>query len=268
MMIYGTTGAFGFDDFPQPEVVGLYAAAGFEVVQAYRNPAKRLSARDILATLADLPVRVDSLHGIFGDDIDPSSEEESARRSTIDLYAREAEFCRELGGSLVVVHPCPANVEVRDLERKYGQLRRTFDELARVGERQGVRFAFENMPPYHPLGHDVERLAREVQAASCEQIVFLIDTGHAHMTGDLAAAVRAAGPAIAYTHVHDNDGKNDTHRLPLTGTIDWPAFGTALRNTRYKGVFLLEVFESPSDLRRLLTPDWTRRMRAALDGSP
>jgi sugar phosphate isomerase/epimerase len=267
MMTLGTTGAFGFDDFPQPEVIGLYAAAGCSVLQVYRSRERTVRAADILSIANDLPLKIDSIHGHFGDDLDPSSEDESVRRATVETYRREADFCREVGGELVVVHPSPPSDKAGDLEVRYGQLRRTFVELIRIGEQAGVRFAFENMPPYHPVGHDVARLVREVASMNHPNIVFLLDTGHAHMSGGLPAAIHAAGKHIGYTHVHDNDGKNDTHLLPYRGTISWDGCVAGLHRAGYNGVFLLEVFENTADLRGLLTPEWRTKMSAILNGT-
>lgn len=265
MMQFGVTGAFGFDEFPQPAVLRHYTDVGCRVLQVYRNRTRPMAAREVLASISDLPLTIDSIHGHFGDDLDPSSEDEGLRRTTVELYKGEADWCKQLGGELVVVHPCPSNIAVGNVEKKYSQLRRSFDELARVGEATGVRFAFENMPPYHPVGHDVARLVKEVAACGSEQVVFLLDTGHAHMMGSIGAAVRAAGKHLKYTHVHDNDGKNDTHRMPYNGNLPWDECRDALHEIGYDGVFLLEVFESPADLPKLLTADWAKRLRGILN---
>lgn len=266
-MELGVTGAFGFPDFPQPHVLSIYASAGCTLVQVYRHRETRLTADEIGAMVRETGMRIDSIHGHFGDDLDPSSEDDAVRRRSVDVYRAEGEYCARLGGEMVVVHPCPGKVAVTSLDRKYDQLRRSLDDLAREGERSGMRFAFENMPPYHPLGHDTPRLVREVASVGSPHIVFLLDFGHAHMTGRIGDAIRAAGPHLAYTHVHDNDGQNDTHRLPWRGTLPWDECGSALREIGYRGDLLLEVFESPADLPGLLTSEWTERMRGLVNHS-
>lgn len=265
MMTFGTVGAFGFEDFNPPEVIGLYAAAGCTVVQIYRNRLKEISAKEMKSVCADLGLRIDSLHAHFGDDLDPSSEDEKVRAAAVELYRREGEFCRELGGDLAVVHPSPPHVPVGNLEKRYTQLAKSFDELARIGEKLGVTYAFENMPPYHPVGGDVERLVEAIVEFGHARIVFLLDFGHAHMTCGIEKAIRMAGPDLKYTHVHDNDGKNDTHILPGRGSLPWEAAGRALGEVSYNGVFMLEVFEKADDLRRLLNKDWRSRMSAILN---
>ena len=42
-------------------------------------------------------------------------------------------------------------------------------------------------------------------------------------------------------HVHDNNGRTDTHLLPYFGTIDWEPFLDALYKIGYGGCFNLET---------------------------
>lgn len=268
MMTFGVTGAFGFSDIPQPQVLAHYAAAGCRVLQVYRNRQHEVPAAEVLRIVRDLPLRVDSIHGHFGDDLDPSNPDPAVRRYAIETYTREAEYCRQLGGDLVVVHPCPAvDVSGPRLDACFAALRQSMDELARVGERIGVRFAFENLPGTYAVGAAVSRLVDSVVATASRHIVFLLDTGHAHMTVGVESAIRTAGAALSYTHVHDNDGRNDLHQLPTRGSIDWTALGWALHEVRYAGVFLLEVFEPAEQLATLLTPAWIARMQAIVGGT-
>ena len=266
MMTFGTVGAFGFDDFHPPEVIGLYAQAGCTVVQAYRNRLRDIPAKDIAAVCQDAGIRIDSLHAHFGDDLDPSSEDEKIRAAAVDLYAREGEFCRSLGGSLAVVHPSPGHAPEGNLERRYVQLQKSFADLSRIGEKLDVAFAFENMPGYYPIGADVKRLVDEVIKAGSKHIIFLLDFGHAHMTCGIEQALKWSGRQMKYTHVHDNDGKNDTHALPYRGTLPWDDCRRELRASGYDGVFLLEVFEKAADLRRLMNAEWKANIGKILAG--
>jgi sugar phosphate isomerase/epimerase len=265
MMTLGTVGAFGFEDFPQPAVLSLYARAGCRVVQAYRHRDKPIPARDIVAVCGSLGLTIDSLHAHFGDDLDPSNEDENARAAAIQYYEGEADYCRQLGGDLVVIHPSPPHAPAGDVEHRYAQLQKSFDEFARLGERTGVRFAFENMPGHHPVGADVRRLMDEIVKVGSDRVVFLLDIAHAHLTCGVGRAIGIAGRHIAYTHVCDNDGVNDTHLLPYRGTLPWDECREGLRQVGYNGVFLLEVFEKPDDLPRLLNDEWKGKMRVILN---
>jgi sugar phosphate isomerase/epimerase len=265
MMTFGTIGAFGFDDIHPPTILGLYRDAGCTVLQAYRNPLKNIPARDILTQSKDIGLKVDSIHAHFGDDLDPSSEDEKFRAATTQAYKREADYCLELGCKLLVIHPSPAHVAQGDLERRYAQLRKSFAEYAKIGEQTGAIFAFENMPPYHPIGADVQRLNQEIVDFASPHVVFMLDFGHAHMTCGIAEAIQATGATMKYTHVHDNDGVNDTHKMPYNGTLPWDACRDALHTSGYNGVFLLEVFEKAEDMRKMMNDEWRNNMRAIID---
>ncbi|MCG8405856.1 MAG: sugar phosphate isomerase/epimerase [Phycisphaerales bacterium] len=265
MMTLGTVGAFGFPDFPPPEVIGLYADAGCSVVQVYRNREKEISAAEITAVCSRLSVTIESLHAHFGDDLDPSSEDEALRTATLELYAREAEYCRQLGGRMMVIHPSPAHAPEGDLDRRYAQFKKSVEDFARLGERTGVVCAIENMPPYHPVGDDVKRLVDTIAGAQSEYVQFLLDFGHAHMTCGIVEAIRVSNGHLRHTHVHDNDGIHDKHKLPYQGTLPWEACGKELHAIGYDGVFMLEVFESADDLRRLLDDGWKRNIQAILN---
>lgn len=264
MMVLGTIGAFGFEDFDPPEVLALYAGAGCKVVQAYRNRQKQIDADEIRGVCDDLGLKIDSLHAHFGSDLDPSCEDEHARSAAVTFYESEAAFCRSLGGDLVVIHPSPPRSPIGDIRTRQDHLRKSLCEFARLGEKTGVRFAFENMPGYHPIGADVKWLVDEIAAVDSEHLVFLLDIAHAHMTCGAPIAVRLADRHLRYTHACDNDGLDDTHLLPFSGNLPWDECAAALHGVGYEGVFLLEVFQSADTLRRLLTDDWKRRMKALL----
>ncbi len=267
MMTLGTVGAFGFDDFHPPEVIGLYAEAGCTVVQAYRNREKDIPPAEIIRVCSGLGLTIDSLHAHFGDDLDHSSEDESVRGATVRYYEREVDYCHRLGGDLLVIHPSPPHAPCGDVEKRYAQLQKSFEEFARLGEQTGTRFAFENMPGYHPVGDDIRRLVNGIKQVGSEHLVFLLDIAHAHMMGNVVDAIQWAGRNIRYTHVCDNDGQTDAHLLPFCGNLPWEACGEALHEVGYDGVFLLEVFHKAEELRGLLTEEWKRKMRAVLGDS-
>ena len=62
------------------------------------------------------------------------------------------------------------------------------------------------------------------------------------------ASFDAMAPRIRSTHVHDNDGKHDTHVFPLAsegGTIDWRDTMDILRSRPGQFPLLLELKEVP-----------------------
>lgn len=51
------------------------------------------------------------------------------------------------------------------------------------------------------------------------------------------------GGRIKALHIHDNDGEDDEHLAPFTGSINWPAFCECMRNIGYSGDFSFETFQ-------------------------
>jgi sugar phosphate isomerase/epimerase len=188
---------------------------------------------------------------VFGEHLDPSSPDPEHRRHCLHTYTAEGELALALGGPMVVVHPSCWNPGRREMTRaeveatsavRWPHLHDFLSRLAEIGDRLGVTYLIENQPLNCPLGHDVARLAQAVREIKNQHIRMCLDTGHAHITGDVAQAVRDAADVIEYLHIHDNDAKLDDHRMPGDGTINWPAFAEALVETRLPATRMFEVF--------------------------
>lgn len=158
----GTIAPIGFKDFESPDWLRCFAALGCTHVQAYRNQAVDVSTERMKRYIEAGGMPCDSLHGVFGDEYDPSNPDESARRAAVEAFKREGELALELGGPLVVVHGATIRADgIDEAERaaRWAQLRKSIEQLGRFGERTGVRYAFENLPGYHAICHDVGELS-------------------------------------------------------------------------------------------------------------
>jgi sugar phosphate isomerase/epimerase len=70
-----------------------------------------------------------------------------------------------------------------------------------------------------------------------------LDVAHAHLSADATSETLAAGALLTTTHVHDNDGRSDTHLPPGRGAIDWPGWFAALDRIGYEGPIILECIK-------------------------
>jgi sugar phosphate isomerase/epimerase len=96
------------------------------------------------------------------------------------------------------------------------------------------------MPPgVHP-GSRMADLTDLLVELNHPRLALALDTGHANLTANAAEETRAAGSLLATTHVHDNNGRKDSHEPPGCGTIDWAAWGEALDRIGYEGPIMLE----------------------------
>lgn len=263
----GTVAPVGFDNFPPREWLGALRQLGCTVAQVYRNPARKVSTTEIRDALAAGGLPCDSIHGVFGESFDPSAPDEAARRFAADTYKSEGLLAAELGGPLVVVHCSTVREQgVDPAERavRVRQLRRSIEELGLYGQSIGVRYAFENLPGYHPVGADVAELASILKDVSAPNTGLCLDSGHANMTGNAVAAVGDAAGQIIYMHFSDNSGKADEHEMPTYASLDADGIARALYSAGYQSTMMLEVFYSIERMRLVLADGGPERFQRLL----
>jgi sugar phosphate isomerase/epimerase len=262
MITLGTIAAIGFADFDPPQWLALYRRLGCRVVQAYRTQEREVSLAEMRDALAAGEMPCDSLHGVFGEQYDPSTPDETQRRWAVDAYRREGELVRQLGGNIVVVHCSTIRREgVPPEERvlRVEQFRRSIAELGAFGQTCGVTYVFENMPAYHAIGADLAELSRIVESAGAPNTGLCFDSGHANMVGDPCAALASAANVL-YAHINDNDGVADSHDMITCGRIDAPRLARTFRQVGYRGTFMLEVFYRAERLAELLDQGLAERL--------
>jgi sugar phosphate isomerase/epimerase len=77
---------------------------------------------------------------------------------------------------------------------------------------------------------------------------YCFDTGHANMGAGVEHEFNLLKDRIRSTHVHDNNGKEDSHVFPLSGnggSIDWSKTMALLRSRQDHAPLLLELKERP-----------------------
>lgn len=251
----GTVAAVGFEDFPPGEWLACFRQLGCRVVQAYRNPKAGVTVEQIKDAIAQGEMPCDSLHGIFGEQYDPSAPKEEARRFAVDTFKAEGELALALGGSLVVVH-CSTirheGVSTQERTRRLAQLEKSITELGRFGHGMGVRYAFENLPAYHPIGSDVAELAAILDKLQAPSTGICFDTGHANMVSSATEELSHVAKQMIYLHFSDNSSRSDDHDMPTCGTLDCHTVARQVRQIGYSGTMMLEVFLPIDRLKELI----------------
>jgi len=122
---------------------------------------------------------------------------------------------------------------------------RTLDELATIGENNGVVFCLENLNLYvdHPgvpFGKAEDTITL-VGTLDRPGVRLMLDLYHAQIgEGNLIELVRTAGDLIGEVQVADVPGRCE----PGTGEVNWPAVAAALDEVGYSGVVGLEAWAS------------------------
>jgi sugar phosphate isomerase/epimerase len=111
------------------------------------------------------------------------------------------------------------------------------------------------MPPGVFPGSRTADLAALLRERNHPRLALAIDTGHAQMTSTPAAETHEARGLLATTHVHDNDGRQDSHQPPGRGSIDWPAWFRSLDAIDYRGPIILECIRKIRDDRSRYRPE-------------
>lgn len=255
---------FGFADSHPLRILNLYRQAGCTVGQFYRNPNAPPDLNEVKRICNDVGLGIDSIHGVFGDAYDPSSPDESVRRFAMETYHAEADVANELGGPMVVVHPAPLLVEIpNDLNAcasHEAPLRKSMEELARMGEETGVVYLIENLPPQTWIGSDSVQLGQMVRAIDSPHVRMCFDVGHAYIGGSVLTQLAGCIDVIEYVHIHDNDGQEDSHLMPGDGHIDWKSVGDAIGRHGLEAPIMLEVFYGENQLRELLSGGLSDRL--------
>jgi sugar phosphate isomerase/epimerase len=213
------------------------------------------------------------LHGIHAPITDSFKDDRWGRAFSIASAdgARRQEAVREATQALELARRVPVDVFVVHLGIPRGQqasgsdnvadaARRSLEEIQAVAHPLGTRVAVEVIPNGLSTPDALVTLLEEDLPGTGAGIC--LDLGHALLLGDVVDAVECVAGHLITTHVHDNDGRSDSHLVPFEGRIDWGATVMALQKVGYDGTLLFEVADT-STPRDVL--EKTRRARARLD---
>ena len=203
--------------------------------------------------LRDSELKVHSLHSpLFSDDVwgrtgpnsvvDITDVVKSRRMQAVDEIKRALEVAETIPFKYLIQHVGMTNAEYdpRKIDAAFAAL----EEINLFAKERGVEVLLENTPNEHS---NAERLLRFLEVTHLD-LNLCLDVGHANMKEGVDIAYKLLKSRIRSTHIHDNDGKEDTHLFPTfdsTGTIDWPRTMDTLRSQPECYPLLLEVREVP-----------------------
>ena len=236
-----------------PADLEAVAAHGFTDVELfatpthfdYRNAAR---VRECGGWFDDLGLAVGSVHGPICDGFDGgewgrawsnASGDRHHRQRAVDETLAAIDAAHTLGCSTIVLHlGLPRSQPVPPGDNDAGVLRQSLHALLEPAAAAGIRLALEVIP------NDLSTpnaLADLLDGEDAIDAGICLDLGHAHLMGGIAEAAETLAGAIVTTHVHDNNGRDDEHLVPFSGTIDWPSALTVLWKVGYGERLVFEV---------------------------
>ncbi len=207
-------------------------------------------ARGIKMLCRELNVKVLQVHAPYGE-LDEMLADPTRRDRGLEIVLNYVKFCNAIECPVLVMHVPLRKLRLEETYAEYTErLRESTRSVIRLLDREltkyGIKIAFENRLE-QVFGSSPRDIAMLIEEENAENFGICLDTGHANVNKlDPASIVEMYGKYIIATHVHDNDGSQDKHLPPLTGSISWKKFVQAVRRYCPNVPLILEV-EAPEN---------------------
>ena len=129
---------------------------------------------------------------------------------------------------------------IRDSLKRMENAASALGRIAEHCRELNLGIVLENMLPHLTFGH-VRELLWIMGAMNQPRVGLCLDTGHAHLSGDLQNVAHKLGGHLRMIHANDNKGNYDDHLSPGDGHIDWRSLVSELSNSGFKGAMILEI---------------------------
>jgi len=235
------------------------ASFGFDAVEVFATRSHvdyhDAAALDALAGwLRELNLRLHGIHAPImeafghgdtweGKSYSLASPDQGKRQEAVRETILALELARRAPADVMVLHlgvprghGADAGANARDAAL------RSVEELRRAAQPVGVRLAVEVIPNEISTAETLVRILEEDLAAP--DVGICLDFGHAFLLGDVVDAVEQVSGHLITTHVHDNDGRTDSHLVPFDGRIDWAPAMMAIQKIGYDGTLLFELADT------------------------
>ncbi len=216
----------------------------------YRNKAQ---ISELAHWFRDSELKLHALHApMYTDEIWGRSGPHAVITITEPVKGKRLEMVDEIKRALEIAEDAPfpyliqhmgvagEEFEMRKIDAAFSAL----EELSLFARQRGVEVLLENIP---------NQLSTPERLVQFDELTHLglhyaFDTGHANLQDGIENGFGLMKDHIRSTHIHDNNGKDDTHLFPLldeAGTIDWKETMHLLRERDTQYPLLLELREKP-----------------------
>ncbi|MDP6964002.1 MAG: sugar phosphate isomerase/epimerase family protein [Planctomycetota bacterium] len=197
--------------------------------------------------LSDYDLSVASVHLPFYPSV-PALVNDNARWSVIDTNASQRQIsvanakqgiaaAASLGAQSAVLHLGWQQDQWTD--HSHGWAREAVIEMMACAAENSIKLLLENIISE---GTRVSALMQMLDEIDPERRVGIcLDLGHANIEGDVAHELITALPRLDHIHLHDNDGIQDSHLCPGSGSINWRQVIDLLQENGFSGFAALEL---------------------------
>jgi sugar phosphate isomerase/epimerase len=197
------------------------------------------------------------------------------REESIRYINKSIDFCHELGGQVITVHPGKFTYDVQpgasldtDPLMKI-QWDHNIESLKRINayaESKGITLCLENLG-WNEVAQSFEDMLK-IRDEVGDTLQFTLDIGHARLNseGGVEEGFRVLGDNIRHIHFTDNYGKEDDH-LPIgEGNTDYSKFFHLIKN--FPHIITLEVVAPGPDTGPILKSlEYFRKLEKTMGSS-
>lgn len=230
------------------DVLETIRNGGFSMIEICSFPAHldyhdRDTVRATGQLIRDLGMEPFSFHAPFRDAIDITALEHDQREFSLKELLIAAESAAVMGVRHFVIHPGPDRSGKPPEAEYVARMENAARVLGRVAGHcrdLGMSLVLENMLPHLLFGRisDVLWIMGAIQELN---VGICLDTGHAHIGGDLYTAAHKLSGHLQMLHANDNDGTWDQHLSPGKGGVDWRKLTNRLADMSFGGGLILEL---------------------------
>lgn len=215
--------------------------------------------------LRELDLEAYSFHSPFAPRIDLSSSDSAIRDHAKRETVQAAEAAAALGARHFVIHPGPEEGFPEDQRlRRMEIVAQSLTEISDRCRELGIGFVLENKLP-HLFAGQIRDLMWILGALETTEVGVCLDTGHAHLAGDLLTAAHKLSGHLRLVHASDNRGRYDDHLAPGDGEIPWERLLRQLDRVHFRGTLILEVAGEDSHEATLAKARHGRRYLAEIE---
>lgn len=193
-------------------------ALGFEHVAA---GTEKVADSDFVKICDKIGLRIDHIH-LTGDKTNAIWQEGALGDEVVERYCREITTLTNLGIHRGVAHETWGHPEMPVNDLGIERLGR----IIRHAEKEKFVIGFENSitPDKH--------LRAVLDGFQSESAMFTFDTGHWNAFAPKSNFPFDYADRLYITHMQDNDGTGDQHRIPFDGTVDYEKLVPVLKHAR------------------------------------
>lgn len=234
-----TTDIFDYTFKPsKSEKLNLFKEYGFEYVHWCDNWNDDIFyTQDMMKEYAELLTEIGlvclDVHGTATQTISIDTFSPKHHQEYIRLLENRIDFCHQVGGDAVVVHPPAYHAPM--IEERLAKSHKIIQSVEKSCIDKSVSIAFENVRKDDHL-----IIGEYFEEYSSDFVGLCYDSGHANINDNLDEVMRL-GDRLIVTHLHDNNGEKDDHQYPGWGTIDWKKVTNWLKDIKYSKPWNLEV---------------------------